>query len=164
MKTMNSKPIIYWTKELGRLVKNRNKIRHAITKLTRKKLPTDDFVEQYRELRGEFKKESRKAKRNATNKAIEKACEDSTGAAMYKLIKRTEPTLNKKASKREQEGIEARLETKAIAKQFEKIFCQEDALPTEIEKSEMYAEVEILKNLRRIEQVPPFTTRELFRH
>ena len=47
MKTMQSKPIVYWTKELGRLVKNRNKIRHAITKLTRKRLPTDDLVEQY---------------------------------------------------------------------------------------------------------------------
>ena len=39
--------------------------------------------------------------------------------------------------------------------------CQEDALPTEIEKSEMYTEVEILKNLRKIEQIPTFTIREL---
>ena len=66
MKTMQSKPIVYWTKELGRLVKNRNKKRHAITKLTRKKLPTDDLVEQYRELRLEFKKAFRKAKRLQT--------------------------------------------------------------------------------------------------
>ena len=79
----------------------------------------------------------------------------------YNLIRQTEPTLNKRASKREQENIEARLENKAIAKQFEKIFCQEDALPTEIEKSEMYTEVEILKNLRKIEQIPTFTIREL---
>ena len=73
---------------------------------------------------------------------------------MYKLIRQTEPTLNKRASKSEQENKEARLENKAIAKQFEKIFCQEDALPTQSEKSEMYAEVEILKNLRKTEQIP----------
>ena len=74
---------------------------------------------------------------------------------MFKFIKDAEPSMNKKAKTWEPQSVEARLETRSIAKQFEEIFCQEDALPTNEETLEMYKEVEELKKVRKENQIPP---------
>ncbi|MEN9639127.1 MAG: hypothetical protein RLZZ262_995, partial [Bacteroidota bacterium] len=93
---------------------------------------------------------------------IGKLCQDPTGSNFFKILKQIEPQLNKKLPKHRFDNCtteENKVEN--IAQSFVEIFDQKDARPTKHEMRLLTENMKSVRNKMQIEDIQPFTTREL---
>ena len=136
-KTIKYKPISFWNSTLNKAKNQRNRARRAIITARNQGRNTQRRVIKYKRKKQEFAKAFRKAKLKSIRDQLVDACKDSTGAAIYKLIKKVEPTLNKKRSTATVSDKSPEQEAEEIADKFEKIFDQEDTTPSTAEDQEL---------------------------
>jgi len=160
-KTINHKPIVFWTLELKVAFRAQNKARKAIRRARKKGQDSEGQYQVYKQCVKIFSKMFKKAKKQHIIQQIKTASADPTGAQIYQVIKRLQPKLNKKSKQRKEKTTDAEQESEQIAKNFAKIFGQTDVKPSPEEKVILKRDLRYIKGQLNIEEKPLFTKREL---